>query len=218
MADKTYNVLNYTTSPVSIIINRHDSILIEKGSDDAPTIYPLTESEILYANNTTNAFKSGILRFEPEYEEQLYDLCRIRNWKEIMTNKEIEDIFMHFKLDKFKELIKITDASYFNRIYGVFIGLRNAGLSIPKNVEQAMSLRYKELANGITHSKIVLTPVNQPEEDTKDIEIDALKAELENFKKMFADLQSKVVTKDNTTEATTYKKPTRKKEKTEDTI
>lgn len=209
MADKTYNVLNYTTSPVSIIINRHDSILIEKGSDDSPTIYPLTESEILYANNTTNAFKSGILRFEPEYEEQLYDLCRIRNWKEIMTNKEIENIFINFKLDTFKELIKITDASYFNRIYGVFIGLRNAGLSIPKNVEQAMSLRYKELANGITHSKIVLTPVSQNKENEKDNEINALKAEIENLKKMFTDSQEVKESKQGTKE---NRKPVRKTE------
>lgn len=194
MAEKTYNVLNHTTSPVVITINRYDSILIEKGSDDAPTAYPLTENEILYANNTTNAFKSGILRFEPEFQAQLYELCRIRDWENIMTNKQIEDIFLNFKLDKFKEVLKITDATYFNRVYGVFIGLRNAGLSIPNNIEQAISLRYKELANGIRNTKIVLTPNENKETSTQEKkqldEIAELKAQLEEFKEMFMKLNS----------------------------
>lgn len=196
MAEKTYNILNHTTSPVVITINRYDSIIIEKGSDDSPTAYPLTENEILYANNTTNAFKSGILRFESEHEAELYELCRIRDWKNIMTNKQIEDIFIDFKLDKFKEVLKISNASYFNRIYGVFIGLRNAGLSIPKNVEQAMSLRYKELANGTKTTKIILTP-SKKEEDSQSQqikrqkkEIDELKAQIEEFKKMFLQTNS----------------------------
>ena len=203
MAEKTYNVLNYTTSPVALIIGRNDSILIEAGSDDEPTIYPLTEAEILYANNTTDAFKSGILRFEPEYEEELYDLCRIRNWKEIMTNKQIEDIFVNFNREKFISLFSITNPSYFNRIYGIFIGLRNAGLSVPKNVEQAMAIRYKELANGVKHTKIILTPKDT---ETVDNEVDELKKEIESLKK--------IIKTDSTTPTrkTTARKTTKAKE------
>lgn len=203
MAEKTYNILNYTTSPVALIIGRNDSILIEAGSDDEPTIYPLTEAEILYANNTTDAFKSGILRFEPEYEEELYDLCRIRNWKEIMTNKQIEDIFVNFNREKFISLFSITNPSYFNRIYGIFIGLRNAGLSVPKNVEQAMAIRYKELANGVKHTKIILTPKDT---ETVDNEVDELKKEIESLKK--------IIKTDSTTPTrkTTARKTTKAKE------
>lgn len=203
MAEKTYNILNYTTSPVALIIGRNDSILIEAGSDDEPTIYPLTEAEILYANNTTDAFKSGILRFEPEYEEELYDLCRIRNWKEIMTNKQIEDIFVNFNREKFISIFSITNPSYFNRIYGIFIGLRNAGLSVPKNVEQAMVIRYKELANGVKHTKIVLTPKDT---ETVDNEVDELKKEIESLKK--------IIKTDSTTPTrkTTARKTTKAKE------
>ena len=210
MAEKTYNVLNHTTSPVVIKINRYDSIIIEKGSDDAPTTYPLTESEILYANNTTNAFKTGILRFEPEYEAELYEACRIRDWKNIMTNKDIENIFLNFKLDKFKEVIQISDASYFNRIYGVFTGLRNAGLSIPKNVEQAMSLRYRELANGTKTTKIVLTPNENKETSVRtkkaEDEIAELKAQLEEFKEMVKQLNAKQKSATTTRTRNTTKK------------
>ena len=206
MAEKTYNILNYTTSPVALIIGRNDSILIEAGSDDEPTIYPLTEAEILYANNTTDAFKSGILRFEPEYEEELYDLCRIRNWKEIMTNKQIEDIFVNFNREKFISLFSITNPSYFNRIYGIFIGLRNAGLSVPKNVEQAMAIRYKELANGVKHTKIILTPKDT---ETVDNEVDELKKEIESLKKIIK-TDSATPTRKTTARKTTKAKETDK--------
>lgn len=206
MAEKTYNILNYTTSPVALIIGRNDSILIEAGSDDEPTIYPLTEAEILYANNTTDVFKSGILRFEPEYEEELYDLCRIRNWKEIMTNKQIEDIFVNFNREKFISLFSITNPSYFNRIYGIFIGLRNAGLSVPKNVEQAMAIRYKELANGVKHTKIVLTPKDT---ETVDNEVDELKKEIESLKKIIK-TDSTTPTRKTTARKTTKAKATDK--------
>lgn len=206
MAEKTYNILNYTTSPVALIIGRNDSILIEAGSDDEPTIYPLTEAEILYANNTTDAFKSGILRFEPEYEEELYDLCRIRNWKEIMTNKQIEDIFVNFNREKFISIFSITNPSYFNRIYGIFIGLRNAGLSVPKNVEQAMAIRYKELANGVKHTKIVLTPKDT---ETVDNEVDELKKEIESLKKIIK-TDSTTPTRKTTARKTTKAKATDK--------
>lgn len=210
MADKTYNILNYTTNPVALIIGRNDSILIEAGSDDEPTIYPLTESEILYANNTTEAFKSGILRFEPEYEEALYDLCRIRNWKEIMTNKQIEDIFVNFNREKFISLFSITNPSYFNRIYGIFIGLRNAGLSVPRNVEQAMSLRYKELTNGIRHTKIVLTPKDTEYSDDTQNEVDALKKEIESLKTMIKTDNATSTRKAPSTRKTTKEKATNK--------
>ena len=214
MADKTYNVLNYTTSPVAISINRYDSIIVQKGSDDAPSSYPLTESEIIFANNTTNAFKSGALRFEPEYEAQLYEVCRIKNWENIMKNTDIEKIFTDFKLEKFKEIIQISDASYFNCIYGVFIGLRNAGLSIPQNVEQAMSLRYKELANGNKTTKIELTPTktnkNSESEQVKKQaeEIEALKKQLEEFKQMLtqANATEKVATAPKRKASSTTKK------------
>ena len=188
MAEKTYNVLNYTTSPISLVINRYDSILIAAGSDDEPTAYPLTEAEILFANNSTEAFKSGMLRFEPEYEAELYELCRIRNWKDIMTNKQIEDIFINFNLEDFKnKVIQITSSSYFDRIYGVFMGLKNAGVSMSNNIEQAMSLRYSELTNGIKKTKILLTPTNNTEEtDGTKSEVARLKEELAALKEMLA--------------------------------
>lgn len=205
---RTYNVLNYNTSPIAIFIRRDDSILIPAGSDETPTAIALSPEEIQYASNMTNAFKIGLLRFEKEDEALLYDLCRIRNWKNIMTNADIEKIFTNFNLKKFEEVIKITDAALFNRIYGVYMGLKNAGFAMSGNVEQAMSLRYRELANGTSTTKIVLTKTEPSKDTSQEDKIKALEEQIAALTAMIGITPQSTKAPQETVKKTTVKKTT----------
>ena len=86
---KTYLVLNYSTSPVGIR-TRNDSFVIEGGNSDEPTSMPFTLDEIIQINSGSRVFTSGLLRFEKEYEKDIYEELRIRDWQNIMTDEEIE--------------------------------------------------------------------------------------------------------------------------------
>lgn len=205
---RTYNVLNYNTSPIAIFIRRDDSILIPAGSDETPTAIALSPEEIQYASNMTNAFKIGLLRFEKEDEALLYDLCRIRNWKNIMTNADIEKIFTNFNLKKFEEVIKITDAALFNRIYGVYMGLKNAGFAMSGNVEQAMSLRYHELANGTSTTKIVLTKTEPSKDTSQEDKIKALEEQIATLTAMVGNIPQSTKAPQETVKKTAVKKTT----------
>lgn len=154
--NKTYLVLNYNGSPVAVS-TRHESYIIPGGSSESPSSMPLSVDEIVQINSNSNVFKMGLLWFEEEVQEELYKECRIRNWENILRDKEIEDIILHPTLEKLEKLLSIENEQYFERCYGIYIGLKNSNHSIKQNVENVMLARRKELRNRKYKTGILLT-------------------------------------------------------------
>ena len=159
--NKTYLVLNYNGSPVAVS-TRHESYIIPGGNSEAPASMPLSVDEIVQINSNSNVFKMGILWFEEQFQEELYKECRIRNWKDILTDSEIEDIILHPTLEKLERLLSIENEQYFERCYGIYIGLKNSNHSIKQNVENVMLARRKELRNRKYKTGILLTKKETP--------------------------------------------------------
>lgn len=159
--NKTYLVLNYNGSPVAVS-TRHESYIIPGGSSESPSSMPLSVDEIVQINSNSNVFKMGLLWFEEEFQEDLYKECRIRNWKDILTDSEIEDIILHPTLEKLERLLAIENEQYFERCYGIYIGLKNSNHSIKQNVEHVMLARRKELRNRKYKTGILLTKKETP--------------------------------------------------------
>lgn len=159
--NKTYLVLNYNGSPVAVS-TRHESYIIPGGSSESPSSMPLSVDEIVQINSNSNVFKMGLLWFEEEFQEDLYKECRIRNWKDILTDSEIEDIILHPTLEKLERLLLIENEQYFERCYGIYIGLKNSNHSIKQNVENVMLARRKELRNRKYKTGILLTKKETP--------------------------------------------------------
>ena len=159
--NKTYLVLNYNGSPVAVS-TRHESYIIPGGSSESPSSMPLSVDEIVQINSNSNVFKMGLLWFEEEFQEDLYKECRIRNCKDILTDSEIEDIILHPTLEKLERLLSIENEQYFERCYGIYIGLKNSNYSIKQNVENVMLTRRKELRNRKYKSGILLTKKEAP--------------------------------------------------------
>lgn len=177
--EKTYLVLNYCANPVSVV-TRYDQFIMEPFADGEPSSLPLTLDEIQQANNNSKLFKTGHLRFEPEHEEEIYDVLHIRDWKDILTNKQVEDIILHPTAEKIENILKIDEPRYFNRIYGVYMGLKNAGYSISKNVDVTMSARYKELVNGKKTTNLIVSK----KEDNSETKIAELEEKLAQMQQM----------------------------------
>ena len=159
--NKTYLVLNYNGSPVAVS-TRHESYIIPGGSSESPSSMPLSVDEIVQINSNSNVFKMGLLWFEEEFQEDLYKECRIRNWKDILIDSEIEDIILHPTLEKLERLLSIENEQYFERCYGIYIGLKNSNHSIKQNVENVMLARRKELRNRKYKTGILLTKKEAP--------------------------------------------------------
>lgn len=216
--NKTYLVLNYNGSPVAVS-TRHESYIIPGGSSESPSSMPLSVDEIVQINSNSNVFKMGLLWFEEEVQEELYKECRIRNWENILRDKEIEDIILHPTLEKLERLLSIENEQYFERCYGIYIGLKNSNHSIKQNVENVMLARRKELRNRKYKTGILLTKKETnvvSEEALKETQEQNVKLtkEVDELKAMVAQL---LAAQQNYASATAETKPAENSDKTETT-
>src|SRR5699024_12759296 len=53
-----------------------------------------SDLEIISANANGGAFRNGLLFFEPEHEDAIYQTLRIKDYKNILKDWEIEDIIL----------------------------------------------------------------------------------------------------------------------------
>ena len=222
---KTYLVLNYCTNYVSVA-TRYDSFVLDPCRDGNPSSVPLSIEEIQQINNTSDVFKLRTLCFEPEYEESIYEVLRIRDWREKLTNEQAEEILKRNNKDDMELIISIKEPRYFDRIYGVYVGLKNAGYPFNRNVEYIMSTRYKELSENKINSKISLG--NAEESDSADVrelqkQNEDMAEQMRQMQEIMAQMMAQIgksgsekqnVSTDNATEEKT-KKATKPKAKTE---
>lgn len=140
--DKTFLVINEGTSSVAVS-TRHESILIEGKQS-----YPFTQDEIRQINGNSNAFKIGLLFFEKDCEEEMYSDLRIRNWKAILHNEQIEEMLMHPTADDVETILAIDSVAYFERVRGLCIMLKNTGKEVPTKIDSMVNARWRELSSG----------------------------------------------------------------------
>lgn len=185
---KTYMVLNYNTSPVAIKTRSYNE-LIPAGNDEVPNGIPLTIDEIIYINSTSKVFKIGMLWFEEEYEAEIYEELRIKDWRSILRNQEIYDIIMKPTVEQLERVLAIEDPMYFGRVYGAYVGLKNAGADVSKKVSDVMTMRYKELSNHKRKTEIKIRPkvAEQPAESEA---VKAMQAQIEAMQKMIEQLSA----------------------------
>lgn len=189
----TINVLNYNNNPVAVS-TRDRSYTIEASEDGAPRKVPFSFSEIETINSKGNAFTSGTLRFEPDEEEETYEALRITNWRDLMTNEEVETVILSPSYEGLRKIIDVKNSSVFERIRGIYTRLKNdESNDISNRIERIITTRYQELIAGKTKTGISLTqkdsekPVVIDQEAIRE-ENAALKAQMEELKIMMSTL------------------------------
>lgn len=196
---KNYLVLNYNSSPVAVR-TKHESFLVPGGTRESPGMLPFTIDEISAINSNSLAFKIGLLRFEERDQIDIYAELRLDGWKDILTDNEIEGILLTPTMDGLQKIIDIQNDAYFERVRGVFSGLKSAGADLSTKVEAVITKRYKELMDHKRASEIRLTPVSdQNAPDATKVELEAMRAQMAQMQEMLAKLQAQPPKQDGTT-------------------
>lgn len=177
---KTYMVLNYNSSPVSLL-TKDRSYLLEGGTKEQPAVLPLTIDEIYTANTNGCAFKCGLAFFDKEFEEAIYEDLRIINWRNILRDEQIEDIILNPTKDGLEKLIAIDNEIYFNRVYGIYMGLKSVFSEISPRVELVIEQRHDELRNNQRQTEII---ISKPENKTN-----VFNKEMEELKERLAKME-----------------------------
>lgn len=182
-----YSVLNYGHSPVAVS-TKHENFIIPAGTREEPSIQVMSYEDIQWINNTSTAFRNGILRFDPDYEEELYKALPVRGYQDILTDQEIEDIMLHPTEQGLTRILSIEDPTYFNRVYGVYLGMVNAGYGIPGDVSNLMRGRYRECVQRKRQTAFRVKP--RTVDRSEDVE--ALKAQNDEMAQQLAALQKQM--------------------------
>lgn len=207
---QTYPMYNYSTSKI-IVALRDGSVVIDGGTRDQPAMYPFTLSELQQIASSSPAIQVGYLRPAKEDAKFVYETLRIRNWQDILTEEDIEQMILHPTVEGLTQLINIKDAFYFERIYGVFIGLKNVNAPIADNVSRLLKGRYKELQKGKINTDYIIKEKDIPSMETfmavdKSVnadEIEALKDELSDKDAIIAELRKQLAAQKVDTKPTT---------------
>ena len=168
--NKTYLVLNKNSSPI-VVDTRYDGYVIPAGTEEEPSSLPFSADEISQINSKAPVFKVGLLWFEPEFQKDLYEeVCHIRDWQDILSDADIEDAIIHPTIEKLNRILAIQNPMYFERCYGIYMGLRNANCALQRNVITVMNMRYKEMRHKKFDTGIKLTKSMITEPDHSDLE------------------------------------------------
>ena len=180
-----YMIINEGTSPV-YVPSRNGGFMMDGAAPGRPSMVQVYFNDIVEINSSCDLFRHGHLFFEPEYEEAIYEELRIPDWKEILHNSDIEEILLHPTMEKLQKILDIKSPTYFDRIRGVYVGLKNAGGDLSQNVVKLMEQRTKEVANGIYTTKISVLP----KKDSGEAQNEAMAAMQKKMDEMEAQLNS----------------------------
>lgn len=138
--------------------------------------------EIKYVNNS-KVFKSGILEFPSDLEDELYEVLRIDKDKVLKFN-EIRDILLNPTKDGLTKILSITSLSDFDRVRGQFQKLKYDGYKLTLDVADLIDKRTKELFNNKIKSDVMIEKIDMESKNQK--RVDELERQLEEMKAMLA--------------------------------
>lgn len=203
-------VYNYNESNICIPTNISTHVL-PPSVDGVPSVDYLSFAEINYINGISDCFRTGLVRFAKEDEEEVYTNLNIANWQNIITNDEIRDILLNPTIEGLQRIIDITNSSIFERVRTIFVSLKeNTDNDISNRVIKMMEARETEFKRGIYKTQIVLKPKDVPEKLISNEEIAAIKEQNAILMAQLAEMQKTMESlkevKNNASEDTPIKK------------
>lgn len=159
-------------------------------SDGVPSMHPMSFVEIQYINGKSDAFRTGLLRFAPNKEVEVYKALNINDWNNIITNEFIEDAILNPTKENLQRLVDINSTSVFDRVKTILTRLINSREhDISNRVINTLEARERELRHGIYKSEIIIKPKAKNKEIPNE-EVNELKAQLAEMQKMMAQLMN----------------------------
>ena len=176
------NVLNYNENEVFVDSAKEHYKFNASRDGKTPSVIPMTLSELQNICSNTDIIITGWLTFDDDVKEEIFKELRIPNWKNILTNEDIENILTHPTLDGLQRIIDIENQTYFDRVRITMFKLINRGVDVTTKVSRIVEQRYDELRKRQRVSSIILTKKDTQTYATPDEvkELSAQNAALQN--------------------------------------
>lgn len=193
--DDMIDVYNYNQSVVCVKASNYSYMFPSADEVDNPSVIPVPYRDVEFINQTTKAFKEGLLRFGEDEQEELYQCLRVTDWENIFTRDDIINIIINPTADDFETIVNIKSLGIIEKFRGELYRLINTGEhDISVRLQQIINARYDELLANKTQSDIVLKNTNAKTESVKDKQISEMQAEMEKLRELVMKLTSETTT------------------------
>ena len=184
--NKYIQVYNYTPHMISVPTSKQNGLMFAPAtSETEPSSERMTFEEIEYANGHSGAFKLGLLRFDADQEEELFDELRCPNWKSaLISESDIDEIVFHPSAKTLSMLANIRSAAVMERIRARLIHAINVGENISMPNANNINLRYDEIRSGKYTSALLETAPVYENSAVKAEDVNALKEQIEQLRAM----------------------------------
>ncbi len=173
-------MLNYNDNCVCINIAPGKSLKFDGATYGSPITIPLTLDEIKYANNSS-VFKTGMLEFQEDIEDELYKELRIDK-NNVLKLKDIKDILLNPTKEGLQRIVSIASLTDFDRVRGQFQKLRYEGYRLTLDIANIIETRTRELFNNQIKTSIIIDDAEVS--SNENARVKSLESQLAEMKKI----------------------------------
>lgn len=167
---KLISLYNYNSHNVFVSTpNRPQGIAIKPYENDMAGVERFSMDEVRHINQISAVIRNGILRIEPEFEDEVKTLLGIyaiseNDW----TPEEILDAVLKPTTEKLESMKKITSTATLDNFLSIISAeeLRKEYL-VSDHVREIILARRDELLQNIINSKIEVVKKTAPPKETK---------------------------------------------------
>lgn len=181
---KEIKVYNEMPSQINLV-GQHRTYIFPAAVDGVPSMNMVDFADIEYANSRGIVFAAGLLVFDEDEREEIYNELKMFNWQNtVWHEKDIVDAIENPTVEAMQKVIAITNLITIERFRGKVVHAINKNADISNKVVSIVNTRHKEISSGQIKSKLVIKPMDiQPKEDP-DKKIRELEAQLLEMKKL----------------------------------
>jgi hypothetical protein len=182
-------LLNYNNFVVTIPTETRTYVLEPAQDDNNPTIINVTFGDMEYINSHSNAFRTGLIFFKKEDQEEVYKSLSIYDWEDILSNCKIRETILNPTMEGLQKFIDVNDVVTFERIRGIMnVMLNSNSYDISNRVIKLINERYKELRRNVVNSQIVIQSKDTKTPKNENQEVADLKAQLAKMQEMMTQM------------------------------
>lgn len=142
-------VYNYTPNKVCLSTRVGKEISFAPCHDGIPVMEYMSWDEIEWLNSRGEIFRSGVLRFSPEDEQEIFEALGNPDYRGAMfTEERIRELLLNPTSDNVETIIAVNSASTIERIRGEMHKLISVGENVSAKMESVVNARASEIRDG----------------------------------------------------------------------
>ena len=178
----------YNEMPAQVnLVGQYRKYVFPAAVGGVPSMNLVDFADIEYAHHRSSVFSNGLLVFDENEREEIYNELRFYDWKDkVWFESDIKDVVENPTIESMQRIIDTTSLATIERIRSKVVYAVNHNKNISNKVVTSVNTRYNEISSGIRKSKIVVKPTDVATKSAADLRVEALEKQLKEMTELMA--------------------------------